>query len=174
MNMDKTSRFGRSLRIAVGSSIAAAGLVFATVQPADAATFRYQVASISKGAAHTVGPKVFATCKILTTGGVCTISRGRSASREIALSLGVSRGTVASGLSISSAKSVSVAVSCASPPLRAGQSWKAKAMGRYYHYNVRKQQGIQGRTGILGWRTVATSARLTAFNPASNEIACGL
>ena len=164
---------GGRLRL-TAAIVVATLLALSGAEPAHATTFRYQVINVTKGRAHAVGPKVFASCKVWTTGGICQISKGRSASRDIALSLGVSRGTVAAALNVASGSSVSVNVSCQSPPLKAGQTWKAKAMGRYYHYNVRKQLGAQGRTGVRGWSTIATSPRLTAFNPAASEVACGL
>lgn len=118
---------------------------------------------------------VFATCKITSQGGTCTITTGKSVTRTIQLSLGASRSDVSAGLSISSATSETTSVACASPALSAGQTWKARAVGTRYAYDLKKQKGSTPRIGgTITWSTVETSGRLTAFNPSSTSISCGL
>jgi hypothetical protein len=143
-----------------------------TSEPAESAALRYRVVNVSSSRNQLGG--VIGSCNIRSSGGTCQISRGKTASRDIQLSLGASRGSVAAGLNISAGTSVATTVSCSSPPMSAGQTWKARAVGTRYYYNVNKQKGVQGRTGIIGWNTVATSGRLTALNPYGSSISCGL
>ena len=59
--------------------------------------------------------------------------------------------------------------------LNAGQTWKARAVGTRYAYTLKKQKGSTPRIGgTVTWSTVETSGRLSAFNPSSTSIACGL
>lgn len=163
----------RALLVGVLSGAVTVGLLVGSTQAAEAAAIRYQVFNVTSVASQ-VGT-VFADCRVTTTGGVCTITKGRSASRDIQVSLGVSRSEVAANLSISSSTSVSVGVSCTSPTLKAGQVWKARSVGTRYYYNVRKQEGrASGKVPTYKWTTVATSGRLTAHNPSPNRISCGL
>lgn len=141
-------------------------------QAAEAAVYRYNV--ISKSSQSNVTGATFASCKITSAGGTCTITTGKTVARTIAVSLGASRGDVAVGLNISSATSVTTTTACASPALRAGQIWKARALGTKYTYKLQKQQGSRPRIGgPVNWRTIATSGSLTAFNPYRSAISCG-
>lgn len=146
---------------------------FVSTQAAEAAVYRYKVISKSS-TADVTGPKVIASCKVTTTGGKCAISSGKTATRTIQLSLGASRGDVSAGLNISSATSVSTTVGCHSPALRAGQIWKARALGTKYSYRLQKQQAYKPRIGPTSWKTVGTSGFLTAYNPYRSGISCGL
>jgi hypothetical protein len=142
-------------------------------QAADAATYRYNV--INKTSQSNYTGAAFASCKITSTGGTCTITTGKTVTRTIGVSLGASRSDVSVGLNISSAGSVTTTVACASPALKAGQVWKARALGTRFTYKVRKQEGIRPRIGGgVIWNTVGTSGTLTAFNPSRSAISCGL
>lgn len=141
-------------------------------QPANAAPVRYNV--IDKTSRLNVTGPVFATCRITTTGGGCDIARGKSVDRTIGLDLGASRSVISAGLSISSAQGVKTTVSCQSPKLRAGQTWRARAVGTRHSYRVQKQVSYKPRVGRTRWRTEATSSKLTAFDPRANSISCGL
>lgn len=69
---------------------------------------------------------------------------------------------------------LAVLLSCSSPALKAGQVWKARALGSTYTYKVKKLQAYKPRIGPLKWRTVDTSATLKAYNPYASDISCGL
>lgn len=145
----------------------------ATTQAADAATYRYAV--INKTSQSNYTGSVFASCKITSTGGTCTITTGKTVTRTIGISLGASRSDVSLGLNISSADSVTTTVACASPALKAGQTWKARALGTRYTYKVQKKEGIRPRVGGgVIWKIVGTSGTLTAYNPYRSAISCGL
>lgn len=109
----------------------------------------------------------FSSCSIGTAGGTCTITSGRSVDRTIGLSLGITRSAVAASLGISSSATVSTSVSCTSPPLAAGQSWRAFAVGTRYRYQVKKTTF----TGPISSYST-TSGYLYAFNPNPSRIHC--
>lgn len=146
---------------------------FVSTQAAEAAVYRYKVIS-KTSTSYVTGPKVIGSCKVTSTGGSCSISRGKTATRTIQVSLGASRSAVSAGLNISSAASVTTTVSCKSPALRAGQIWKARALGTSYKYRVQKQKAYKPRVGPTSWRTVGTSSTLKAYNPYRSGISCGL
>lgn len=167
-------RHSRTRTLAL-SAIAVAsvfGLTLGASQPASAAVYRYNV--INKTSTTYVTGSVFASCKITTTGGYCTISRGKSVDRSIQVSLGAGREAVSAGLGISSSFSVTTSVGCTSPALKAGQTWKARAVGTRYYYRLQQQQAYKPRVGATSWRTVATSGYLAAYSPYSSAISCGL
>lgn len=116
-----------------------------------------------------IGSKVLASCLIRSDGGTCTITRGKTASREVQLSFGMSWGSATSQLGIGSGRSVTTTVSCSSPALKAGTSWKARPVGTVYYYKIRKRI-------IQAGHVISTqlSPRLKAFNPSASKIACGL
>lgn len=158
--------------LAVLTAGLAALLTVGVAVPAQAAPIKHEIQKISK-ASYVTG-EVFASCRITTTGGTCTIAKAESITRTVQLSLGVSREVVSASLGFSSAKSVSTTVSCSSPALKAGQVWKARALGSTYTYKVKKLQAYKPRIGPLKWRTVDTSATLKAYNPYASDISCGL
>lgn len=170
--LSPSSPFSRTGLLLIAALLTVAGMVLATSEPASAAVLRYKV--ISKTSTKNATGSVIASCKITSNGGTCSISRGKSVSRTIGVSLGVSRSEVSAALSISSAASVTTTVACSSPALKAGQAWKARGLGTRYTYKVQKQQGFRPRVGPLNWKTVGTSSTLTAFNPSANSISCGL
>lgn len=112
-------------------------------------------------------PTSFASCKIGTKGGTCNISSGKSATRTVDVSLGISRSGVTSSLGISDSQSVSIGVACSSPPLAAGATWRAYAVGNRYQYKVRK-------VTTIGFAIVSdvTSGWLYAFDPNPARIYC--
>ncbi|RUQ87291.1 hypothetical protein [Labedella gwakjiensis] len=111
--------------------------------------------------------KPIATCSVGTDGGICTISRGKSADRTISLSLGLTRSVAASSLGFSSAKSVSTTVSCQSPVMKRGSVWRAWAVGHYWKYKAQKVTYVDG---VLV--NTQTSGYLYAFNPGASRIHC--
>lgn len=111
--------------------------------------------------------KPIATCSVGTDGGICTISRGKSADRTINLSLGLTRSVAAASLGFSSAKSVSTTVSCQSPVMKRGSVWRAWAVGHYWKYKAQKVTYVDG---VLVSKQ--TSGYLYAFNPGASRIHC--
>lgn len=100
-------------------------------------------------------------CQAVTEGQTCTISQSFSVTRSIGVDLGMSRGAVAAGLSISASDTNALSVSCTSPPLAAGQIYEAYPSGTRYYYRIKK------------WGTMTPetySGTLTAFDP--QGIAC--
>lgn len=168
----RSSHRGKALSFIIGV-LCVAIFTIGNTQAASAASYRYVV--INKSSQSNSTGSVFASCKITSNGGTCTITTGKSVTRTIQVSLGASRGDVSAGLNISSAESVTTTVACASPALKAGQTWKARALGTKYTYNVREEKRSQPRIGgPATWSTVQTSGKLTAFNPYSSSISCGL
>ncbi|HEU5223831.1 MAG TPA: hypothetical protein VFU07_09160 [Candidatus Lumbricidophila sp.] len=101
-------------------------------------------------------------CMAVTAGQTCQISQTFSVTRTIGVDLGYSREGVAAELSISSAATASVSVTCTSPVLGAGQRFEAYPIGTRYSYQIKKWGTMQPVT-YSGW--------LTAFNP-NGGIAC--
>jgi len=72
-------------------------------------------------------------------------------------------------LGIGSGRTVTTTVSCSSPALEAGTSWKARPVGTIYYYKIRKRLIQAGH--VL---STTMSSPLKAFNPSASKIACGL
>ncbi|MFC8597472.1 hypothetical protein [Isoptericola sp. NPDC057191] len=118
---------------------------------------------------YTDRSKQIGRCTITTRGGRCTISRGKTATRTIETSFGVSRKSVAASLGFSSSTSVTMQQACTSPSMKKGKTWKAWAQGSRYHYKVQPKTRVAGFT-ISGKK----SKWLYAFDPNPNDITCGL
>lgn len=115
--------------------------------------------------------QVLAKCQ--SSGGHCAIDSTKSATRTIGLSLGASRKWAASQLSISSAKSTSLSITCTSPRLKKNQTWKAYPLGTRWSYKIQSQlygSDNYGRSWPVGKPT--TSGTRYAFNPTG--ISCRL
>ena len=116
-----------------------------------------------------IGAKVFASCVIRTSGGICKITKGKAVSREVELTFGMTWAAATAQLGMGGSRTITTTVSCQSPALAAGSTWKAWPIGRKYFYNIRRETIQAGH--VL--RT-ETSPRLTAFSPSASHIACGL
>lgn len=168
--------FGIVRKWAAFVSVAALSLTIASVAMAPAA----EAASITRLNVVNITTKKnvtgaqFASCKITTKGGTCSISKGKSADRTVQVSLGASRDLVSAGLSISKSKTQTTSVGCDSPKLKAGQVWRGRSVGKQYTYKVQQQKGTKPRFGGTRWTTVATSGYLKAHDPSATDISCGL
>lgn len=118
---------------------------------------------------NALGTQIFASCTIGTSGGTCTISKGKTVTRSIQVALGYTRSGVAGNLSISSAQSVAITTSCSSPALPAGSSWKARSYGDRHTYQIRRTTLDSEVPQPLA---TETSALREAFNPYDNRIYC--
>lgn len=156
----------RNMFFGAAGALVTASRVLGPVVAAEAAVVSYKVVRVEKYA-NQIGAQVIGSYLIRTDNGTCTITSGKSASREIGLTLGATRDQVAAGLSISAGKTVTTTVSCASPPLKSGSYWKARPMGTKYFYYIEERYSANGMI------STKTSSRLTAFNPSSTSIACG-
>ena len=81
--------------------------------------------------------QLLAMCR--ASSGVCTTDESKSATRTIGLALGATRSWAAGQLSISTAASRTLSISCTSPRLKAGQVWKAYPLGVRWSYKIRSQ-----------------------------------
>lgn len=111
--------------------------------------------------------QVLGRCTVYAAGATCTISAGRSATRTVELSGGISRNAVTASLGISNSTTVSTAVSCTSPPLGYGLSWAASPQGHRWQYKVTTTIYIGP-----GMATQSTSGWLYAFDPKAAQITC--
>lgn len=146
-------------------------LVAPTFLPPPPVTTRTVVNKTTLSTKYTDKSRQISRCTVYTTGGTCSISKGKSATRTIQTSLGITRNAVASSLSISAASTVSLTASCNSPVLKSGQSWVAWAQGTRYKYKVQTKVWVGGKQQPgLG----QTSGWLYAFNPNPGYISCGL
>ncbi|WP_334148010.1 hypothetical protein [Microbacterium sp.] len=170
---DRPKRSGvRSGLLAVVGALCIGAFTLGATQAAEAAVYRYNVLNVTSSSNFIGG--VIASCTITTGGGTCVITKGKTATRNIELSVGASRADVSAGLKISATSSVTTTVGCTSPALKSGQTWRAHAVGTQYRYNLQKQEAYKPRVGPTYWKTVETSGKLTAFNPSPSAISCGL
>ncbi|WP_156761381.1 hypothetical protein [Microbacterium karelineae] len=118
--------------------------------------------------------RVIGYCKIGTDGGKCTISKGETATRTINVALGASRGLVSGQLGISSSHSQTVTIGCESDPdgMKAGQVWRAYAVGDKFTYKVKKRETRYSNDGRVLSTNTSYSGLLWAFNPYSNGLFC--
>jgi hypothetical protein len=126
----------------------------------------YHVVNHTK-TSNVVGTQIIGDCTVARNGGTCTITSGKTATRTIQLAFNVTRSAVASSLQISSSTSATISVACTSPPMNAGESWRAKPKGTKHFYKVREQTWAEDV--VIASRT---SAQLTAFNPSATSIYC--
>lgn len=90
------------------------------------------------------------------TGGTCTVASGTTATNTFGVSLGITVDELAEQLSVSTARTVQVSVSCTSPVLSAGEHWYAYAAGTLYTYKVQRRSDVGGgipRITTSGWET---------------------
>lgn len=111
--------------------------------------------------------KSISSCSVGVAGAKCTIAQGKTASRSIQLSLGLTRRIVAGSLGFSADSSVTTTVSCSSPAMKVGQVWRAYAVGTRHKYKAKKVTMV----GYLVAKT-ETSGWLYAFNPKPADIHC--
>ncbi|GAB6985484.1 hypothetical protein [Nocardioides pyridinolyticus] len=101
-----------------------------------------------------------ASCR--NAGGTCTISKVQSKTTTIQTSLGMSKGAVAASVGVSEGYSSSTSVSCTSPKLKKGQTYRAYVVGKTKMYKIQKT--YTGRTTTSGW--------LFARQPYKTDIYC--
>ncbi len=135
--------------------------------------YEYKYVNVSKSSNFTNKARQLGICKV-TSGGAgtkCSISNSYSVDTTVDLSFGLSRAAVSAGIKISATQSASGTVSCTSPPLPAGASYKAWAVGTRTTYQIQKWKIVKA-----GGRTITslegTSGTLTAFSPVVG-FACG-
>lgn len=116
---------------------------------------------------NSIGTQVLASCTVAVAGATCTITSGKSATRTIGLTFGATRSQVAGSLNISAAATQTISVSCTSPALPKGGSWRAKPKGTKFTYKIRELTYVDAI--IVSQRDSAT---LTAFSPTANAIYC--
>lgn len=107
-------------------------------------------------------------CTVTVSGGSCTIAQTTSVARSIQLDLGITRSWVAGKLGVSATSTQTTSVTCNSPVMRAGQTWKAWPRGTRYSYVLRRQTLHSGQ-----YISTKTSGTLYAFNPRANDVVCG-
>lgn len=123
----------------------------------------HRITDKSKTSNYVRRAQTLATCKAVTTGVTCTISKSASSTRTVQVGLGLKREDITSNLGFSSSSTVSVTVSCTSPKMSKGQVFKAFPLGDHHRYKVVRESMIG--TEKTGW--------LYAFNPYTNGFACG-
>jgi len=111
--------------------------------------------------------KSIASCSVGPAGGSCSITRGSTVTQTVQLALGISRGNVTGSLGLSSASSRSLTVGCTSLSMKAGQVYRAYAVGPRYKYQVKAVSMV----GYLVAKT-ETSGVLYAFDPKPSDIHC--
>ena len=135
--------------------------------------YQYKYVSVAKTSNFTNKAEQLGICKVATGGGgtTCAISNSYTVETTVGLSFGLSKELVSAGINISASKKVSGSVSCTSPPLAAGSSYKAWAVGTRTTYKIQKWKVVKA-----GGRTITTlegtSGTLTAFSPVVG-FACG-
>lgn len=153
--------------LGVGPAVQASEREAAAAVPAFGSVTQLKVVNKSATKNYIDRSRRIAHCNVQSNGLGCSINRTSSATRTIQLSLGISRGAVASQLGISSANSVSVAVTCTAQTMKKGQTLVAYSVGTRHKYQVNKKTA---RSGFV--LSNSTSGWLYAFNPYSAGISC--
>jgi hypothetical protein len=136
-------------------------------QPAVSTSISYSATSVSKTPnivdySHEIG-----RCSAGAPGTVCSISRTSSATNTFGVAFGLSPALVAGQLSVSYAASTSVTISCQSPPLASGRTFRAYPLGTSWGYRLTRYSHTPAGT------TSTLSGPLTAFR-ASNGFHCAV
>jgi hypothetical protein len=129
----------------------------------------YKVVNITR-TYNSYGTQELARCDG-SNGTHCSIGKSKTAARTIQTSFGLTRATVAGGLSITSAASVEVTVSC-SHTVTSKQVYVAYPIGTKYTYRIQKV--VSTFNGISTSKNTTYSSYLTAFSPGSASIHCVL
>ncbi|GAA3526128.1 hypothetical protein AFL01nite_05330 [Aeromicrobium flavum] len=105
-------------------------------------------------------------CSAGSDGVKCSITSGRTATRTIATSFGLSNDWVAGELNISSSSSQSVSVGCNTVTLKKGQKLEAYPLGSRHKYRIKKISWWPSRseTTLSGWKYT--------YNPYKTGIHC--
>jgi hypothetical protein len=101
------------------------------------------------------------------TSGVCHVTVGKSATNTFGTSLGITVDELASILNVSTARTQSVSVGCASPKLKRGQGYRAYSVGTLYRYKIREYAVV----GTVH-RLLATSGWKTTYKASASTIYC--
>ena len=135
--------------------------------------YQYKYINVSKTGNFTNKARQLGIC-IVAAGGAgtkCSISNTYSVETTVGLSFGLSKALVSAGININGSYTASGSVSCTSPALPAGSSYKAWAVGTRVTYQIQKWKIVKA-----GGRTITTlegtSGTLTAFSPVVG-FACG-
>lgn len=128
----------------------------------------YKVVNIHRSY-HVKGTQEIGRCGTGTNHTTCSIHRTRSATRTIQTSFGLSRGTIAAGLDITSARSVQVGTTC-SHRINANQVLVGYPMGTKYRYRIKKV--VRTFSGISTHKHTSYSSYRTAFSPSSASLYC--
>ena len=135
--------------------------------------YEYRYVNVARTSNYTNKANQLGICKVASGGGgtTCAISNSYSVGTTVGLSFGLSKQAVSAGINVSASHTVSGSVSCTSPPLAAGSSYKAWAVGTRTTYKIQKWKIVKA-----GGRTITslqgTSGSLTAFSPVVG-FACG-
>jgi hypothetical protein len=167
-------KFGRLFRLILATLLMGVVLPLVGAIPANAAVdpsapvwYVVDVIGVSKTTDVTRYDMVLAKCGGSPSPITCTIASGRTATRTIGVSFGISAAGVAATLGISSSRSVTITSSCSGVTRPPTYSWiSGYAYGDTYRYTVRQRTYEYGRL-----TQTRTSVQYT-FNPTG--IRCAL
>ncbi len=179
MKNSGVARSGRRARL-IAPAVLAVAMVAAGATSASAAersitpqvvrqSTTYKVVNITR-AYNQYGTQELARCDG-SSGTICSIGKAKSAVRTIQTSFGLTRGTVAAGLSITAASSATVTVSC-THTITSKQVYIAYPIGTKYTYRIQKV--VSTFNGISTSKNTTYSSYLTAFSPGGASIHCVL
>jgi hypothetical protein len=135
--------------------------------------YQYKYINVVKTPNYTNKALQLGICKVVAGGAgtKCSISNSYSVQTTITTSFSLTKSLVAAGIGFDASRTVSGSVSCTSPSLPVGSSYKAWAVGSRATYKIQKWKIVKA-----GGRTITTlegtSGTLTAFTPVSG-FACG-
>jgi hypothetical protein len=167
-------KFGRLFRMTLAALVMGVVLPLAAAVPANAVVdpsapvwYEVDVTGVTRTSGVVRYDMVLGRCGGNTSPITCTISSGRTATRTIGVSFGISAAGVAATLGISSARSVTITSSCSGKTQPPTYSWvNGYAYGDTYRYTVRQ------RTYQYGRLTQTLTSVQYAFNPTG--IRCAL
>lgn len=143
--------------------------------PASAATnVQTWAINVAKSGNNVDYSRIVTSCQVGTAGATCSLTKGKQATRTVDLALGAARNIVSAQLGFSSATSVTISVTCTSPPMKPGQTWKGYAIGDRFTYRIHKRTTVSSNQGAVISTKNEYSGYLSAFNPYATSIYCRL
>lgn len=156
-----------ALAIAMMAGPAIAADLPSVHQPAVSTSISYAATSVTKTSNIVDYAHEIARCSAGAPGTVCLISRTSSATNTFGVAFGLSPSFVAGQLNVSYSATTSVTISCQSPPLASGRTFRAYPLGTSWGYRLTRYSHTPAGT------TSTLSGPLTAFR-ASNGFHCAV
>jgi hypothetical protein len=112
-------------------------------------------------------------CNVQTKGITCSVTKEKSVSTTVQVSLGYSRSGVAAAISYSLTRESSSSTTMTSPKMKKGQNFTVYSYGTAKRYKIQKWQGGSFDGRPIPPKLVSTSKTLFAYQPTSAPMLTG-